>query len=367
MHRIRTDTGRTEKKLIGQDDQTISGTVFQDYHWTDKFTAIDTGQVDTFRLKCSAAGNVKLAIYADNAGAPGALLNAVNTDQAVVIGWNTIPFPATPITTGTTYWLSFITDANVVGRWSNTPNTKKYKSIAYAGFTFPDPAGSFDGDITNYPDIIAAWQAATSASLLYHQKVTSPDAEADYTNWTEIATDCQGPCAIAAYGAKIYIFYRAATTTFPLTFTFPFTNALRKYYTHDRGANWTDALLVAYADVLHLAATWWSTGNIVVPFALQASEINAIVLDTSDQSSSQHKKTFSGGGAAHHLNTPLGIGATYRPNHCEIAFAANEPSTSPNSPYVYDAHHLWRTELDSDYNFLAIDSFMVVPDGEDTA
>jgi len=50
MHRIRLDTGRDEKKLIGQDDQTISGTAFADYHWTDKFTAIASGQLDTFGL-----------------------------------------------------------------------------------------------------------------------------------------------------------------------------------------------------------------------------------------------------------------------------------------------------------------------------
>ncbi len=205
---------------------------------------------------------------------------------------------------------------------------------------------------------------AATGNKLYYQKIIYPPQVSffpltfptplrfDFRDWQPIANDCQGPCAIAAYGAKVYILYRSTS------------NVLHKRYSHDYGDTWTNAQLAAYADVLHMAATWWGTGDIVVCFALQASELNAIVLDTSDQSSSQHKNTFSGGGAAHHLDTPLGIGATYHPNHCEIVFAAREPSTSPNSPYPYDAYHLWRTELDSDYNFLAIQSFLTVPDGE---
>ncbi len=205
---------------------------------------------------------------------------------------------------------------------------------------------------------------AATGDKLYYQKIIYPPQISsfpltfpaplrfDFPDWQLIANDCAGPCAIAAYGAKVYILYRTAS------------NVLHKRYSHDYGDTWTDAQLAAYADVLQMAATWWGTGDIVVCFALQASELNAIVLDTSDQSTSQHKNTFSGGGASHHLDTPLGIGATYRPNHCEIVFAAREPSTSPNSPHPYDAYHLWRTELDSAYNFLAIQSFLTVPDGE---
>jgi hypothetical protein len=206
-------------------------------------------------------------------------------------------------------------------------------------------------------------RAATGDKLYYQKIIYPPDLATfpltfpaplrfDFPDWQLIASDCQGPCAIAAYAARVYIFYRTTA------------NVVWKYYTHDYGETWTDAQLVAYAGVQHMAATWWGTADIVVCFALQESELNAIVLDSSDQSTTQHKQTYSGGGAAHHLDTPLGIGATYRPNHCEIVLAAREPSTSPNSPYPYHACHLWRTELDSDYNFLAIQSFLVVPDGE---
>jgi hypothetical protein len=208
------------------------------------------------------------------------------------------------------------------------------------------------------------------ANNLYYQKIIHPPSLPsfplsfpisllfDYPDWQLLATDCQGPCAIAAYGAKVYIFYRNTS------------NVLRKYYSHDYGESWTDAQLLAYADVLSMAATWWVGANpesptpIVVCFALQASELKAIVLDTSTQQTQETQKTFYGGGVSHYLDNSLGMGATYRPNHCEIVFAARELSTSPNSPYPYHAYHLWRTELDSSYNFLAIQSFLVVPDGE---
>jgi hypothetical protein len=205
---------------------------------------------------------------------------------------------------------------------------------------------------------------AATGNKLYHQKIIYPPQLSsfplsfptplrfDFPDWQLIATDAQGPCAIAASGAKAYIFYRNTS------------NVLQKRYSHDHGDTWTEAQLLDYHDVLHIAATWWGNGNIVVCFALQESELNAIVLDTSTQQTQQTQKTFQGAGVAHHLDTPLGIGATYRPNHCEIVFAARELSTSPNSPYPYDAYHLWRTELDSDYNFLAIQSFLSVPDGE---
>jgi len=345
MHRIRVDTGYEYKKLIGQNDQTIAASVAADYHWTDKFTAIASGQMDLFRIKCSGSGNVKVAIYADADGSPGALLNAVNTGQAVVAGWNEIPFPPTQITQGTSYWLSFISDAQIVGRWNQAGNAKKCKSVAYSGFTFPDPAGSFDYNYTDVPDLTAGWQAASSGSLLFHQKVESPDEASDYSQWTEIASDCDGPCAIAAYGARVYIFYKTST------------NVLWKYYSHDYGQTWDDAQLASYADVLSLAACWWATGDIVVCFALKSNQLNGITLDTSTQEATQH--TWSD--ANHPLLETYGIGATYNPfwPAIEIVFAGKE-SDSP-----YNHYDLFRTKFSNTYNFLALESFLMSPDGED--
>jgi len=186
---------------------------------------------------------------------------------------------------------------------------------------------------------------AASGNVLYRQKVSPPFeppppfpytfpitlASGDFGAWTQVAADCEGPCAIAAYGARVYIFYRKTD------------NTLRKYYSHNYGDSWTNAQLVAYADVLSMAACWWGTGDIVVLFALKASQINGIVLDSSDQ-----------------LNT-YGIGATYNAfwPGIEIVLAGKE-SDSP-----YDHFDLFRTIFTDTYNFLALESFLMAPDGED--
>jgi len=170
----------------------------------------------------------------------------------------------------------------------------------------------------------------------------------EFDTWTKIATDCAGPCAIAAYGAKVYIFYRTTG------------NVIWKYYSHDYGQTWDDAQFVSYADILSLAACWWGTGNIVVCFALKSNELNGIVLDSSDQSTSQHIEQFHGAATHIFLNT-YGIGATYNPfwPQCEIVLASKE-STTP-----YNHYDLWRTWFSDTYHFGALESFLMSPDGED--
>jgi len=189
---------------------------------------------------------------------------------------------------------------------------------------------------------------AAASNTLYRQKITSPGEASDYSQWINIATDCAGPCAIAAYGAKVYIFYKTTG------------NVLWKYYSHDYGQSWDDAQLASYADVLSLASCWWATGDIVVCFALKSNELNGIVLDTSDQSTSQHIKEFHGA-ATHIFLDTCGIGATFNDFWpcCEIVLAAKE-SDSP-----YNHYDLWRTWFSDTYNFLALESFLMSPDGED--
>jgi len=185
---------------------------------------------------------------------------------------------------------------------------------------------------------------ADSSNKLYRQKITSPDDQSDYSQWTQIATNCYGPCSIAAYGAKIYIFYRTTG------------NVLWKYYSHNYGQDWSNSQLVSYADVLSMAATWWGTGNVVVCFAAQAAELNAIVLDSSDQETSQHTHSEP---LTHPFTATYGIGASFTPNHIDIVFAAKETA----EPYSFVA--LYRTELDSSYDWLAFQNFITAPDGED--
>jgi len=184
-------------------------------------------------------------------------------------------------------------------------------------------------------------------SNLYRQKITSPDESSDYSQWTNIATDCAGPCAIAAQGAKVYIFYKTTG------------NVLWKLYSHNYGESWSNAQLVDYADVQSMSASWWGTGDIVVCFALarQAGlhRINGIVLDSSDQSTSQHEYTLSNLGGFY----TYGIGSTYFSNKIAIIFAGRWSSTP------YNFYVLCRTEFSDTYNFLAPDYFLTAPEGED--
>jgi hypothetical protein len=188
---------------------------------------------------------------------------------------------------------------------------------------------------------------AAAANKLYYQKITNPGPSSDYSNWSLITSDCFGPCAIAAYGAKVYIFYRTST------------NVLWKYYSHDYGVSWQNAQLSAYDEVVSLAAAWWSTGNVVVCFAIKSSfpaNLNGIVLDTSTQGTSQHEWYDEN----HPLLDTYGIGATFNPfwPAIEIVFAGKE-SDSP-----YNHFDLFRTKFSDTYHFLALESFLMAPDGE---
>jgi len=192
----------------------------------------------------------------------------------------------------------------------------------------------------------------TSGTDLYRQKITAPDEASDYTSWTLINNAAHGPCAIAACGAKIYIFYRKDD------------NTIRKYYSHNYGANWTDAALSNYQNATSMAAAWWGTGNIVVLFIANGiianGELNAIVLDTSDQSKNEYTDSEPGN---HPLLGVYGIGATFAtaPEKMCVVFAGKQQA----SPYNFYA--LYRTELEPNggYNWLAWDYFLTAPDGED--
>jgi hypothetical protein len=172
---------------------------------------------------------------------------------------------------------------------------------------------------------------ADTGSKLYYQKVASPGPSSDYSSWTEIATDCAGPCAIAAYGAKIYIFYRTST------------NVLWKYYSHNYGQDWSNAQLIATADVLSMAASWKGATDIVVCFSATLVKISAAVLDTSDQTSAEHYYN-------HGLDTTYGIGATYQAGEFPIVLAGKD--TDGATSIV--SYALYSTKLSDIYSFSSL-------------
>jgi C1A family cysteine protease len=154
-------------RLIGPVDSTATGTTSPNYFILDRFAANSTGSIASIKVKCGASGNVKVAIYADSSGSPGALLNAANTGTAVTTGWNTISIPSTAVTAGTYYWLAFIMDTSCVSYKQEGSTTRWFKTVSYSGFTFPSSAGSgFTTVYTAYYDFITGWSTSADARIL---------------------------------------------------------------------------------------------------------------------------------------------------------------------------------------------------------
>ncbi len=152
-------------KLVGADDVAQTGNEGANYFLLCKFTAVASGTMTEFRVKSAVAGNVKCAIYADNAGEPGALITSMNTGQAVTgSGWETLTFTPTSITNGVAYWLAVCFDTAGAVTYKNSGGGTPYrtKTATYSSFTFPDPAGSGFTSYNNFYDIEAGWEAATA-------------------------------------------------------------------------------------------------------------------------------------------------------------------------------------------------------------
>jgi len=128
-------------KLIGSTASTGT-TGFGTSFWLAKYTAEATGLLSEIKIRSSGSQTVKVAVYADNAGEPGARLAKQDTSQSLVDGWNTIALEAScSIVSGTSYWLAVATNASTL--WYYTPSTaRRFKVITYAGWSFPDPAGT---------------------------------------------------------------------------------------------------------------------------------------------------------------------------------------------------------------------------------
>jgi len=172
---------------------------------------------------------------------------------------------------------------------------------------------------------------------------------ADLSSWTVVTTACAGPCAIAASGQKVYIFWRTTG------------NVIGYRYSTNGGTTWSSAgTLASYADVLSMAAAWWTggTGDNVVCFTLRANELSAIVWNSDTNSLVvQRIVTFSAPHTYIITNT-YGIGATYdqREVRMNVVFAARR-AIAP-----YDTYELVRAQLSPTHFFSSMESFVVVPE-----
>ncbi|MGD0352441.1 MAG: matrixin family metalloprotease [Dehalococcoidia bacterium] len=148
---VATDTAST-----GGNGGGASGTVI-----LQRFLAASTGSITEFRVKVSAGGNVKVAIYDDNSGQPNSRLAVVDSTP-VTTGWNTIPITSTPVTSGTYYWLAVVSDSANIYYHSNDPSaTVRWQPSTYASWTWPGSAGSGWNTQTGYTYFIAGWGTTT--------------------------------------------------------------------------------------------------------------------------------------------------------------------------------------------------------------
>lgn len=131
-------------RLVGATDIAgESGATSANYNSLQRFQVEATGIITEFKLKAATNGNVKCAIYDDNAGSPNNRLWVQNTGQTIISGWNTIAVsPGLSIVSGTYIWLAVIFDViQSVNNWSSSLGTYKYKSNNYSN-GLPDPAGT---------------------------------------------------------------------------------------------------------------------------------------------------------------------------------------------------------------------------------
>jgi len=147
------------QKLIGADDAAGTNELIGSLRLS-RWQAVATGNMTEFRCKAGASGNIKVALYADSAGQPGALITAMNTAQAVVSGWNTLSFTSTAITSGTYYWLAIVFDTQGCCQAVTTTGVQyRSKAATYSGFSFPNPAGSGFDSYTTFYDLAAGWSS----------------------------------------------------------------------------------------------------------------------------------------------------------------------------------------------------------------
>jgi len=104
-----------------------------------KYAPASSGTVTSMSWygRLDAAGNVKMAIYADNAGVPGAKLAETPAGAAgITSAWVTLPISLNVIG-GTNYWLAFISDRG--SRWREDPGTANQLAY-YPNYVGPYPA-----------------------------------------------------------------------------------------------------------------------------------------------------------------------------------------------------------------------------------
>lgn len=128
-----TVTGGTNTGTFGTTSAAgaTSGGGLANYIVATKYTLSQAGVVTSVSIYSVKSANVKVAIYADNSGAPGNLLVANNAPTAVSANqWKTISIASTSLAAGT-YWIAFNEDVNSI-RVMKAGGTRQAAYMSYA-------------------------------------------------------------------------------------------------------------------------------------------------------------------------------------------------------------------------------------------
>lgn len=141
----------------------------------NRYQAEATGLLTQFRMYTDGAVNVKLAIYTDDAGSPGTLIesktvNLPGTAYQLSTGWNV------PIVSGVWYWIATNADNNNTGMLF-TLGTRKYKNATYATWTWPSPWTNGSYSANNYRTCIDGWGTLVSAPTVQTDPADNIDHE----------------------------------------------------------------------------------------------------------------------------------------------------------------------------------------------
>ena len=126
-----------------------------------KATLSQTATIQSLSLYVNAlGGNLRLGLYADNAGAPGALLASTNEFTPTSTGWNTQNVVSPVSLTAGTYWLAYLPQSNNLGfkMSNNSSGTALWINVNYGPLpaTFPSASGGGAGQWSFYATLSTA-------------------------------------------------------------------------------------------------------------------------------------------------------------------------------------------------------------------
>ncbi|MEN6626346.1 MAG: hypothetical protein ABFD69_08985, partial [Candidatus Sumerlaeia bacterium] len=133
----------------------------------------------------TASGNMRMAVYRDNSGRPGALVAQTNA-FATKVGWNTVPVTdQTQVLTAGCYWLAFEVDNNTVSiAAASTGGAYVYKSNwTYQPFpsTYPTISGSGYWNFSIYATLAAEADATATPTPTPTPAATATPAPTTFT------------------------------------------------------------------------------------------------------------------------------------------------------------------------------------------